>query len=150
MIWLVAVALAQIGGVEAALDELRKCLKDKVTPVQDYCTGIGDCSDECLSAAQDIQPTLETCCDEMADVLPAEAIEHCKTKVQSEPVLPSALECPTPASSSSDPFGSSESMGGMGSMVAMPAIAVVFLVIGGIMRRMARTKQSITQQPLLA
>merc|ERR1719277_1623518 len=147
MIWLVAVALGQMLLAEAALDELRKCLKDKVTPVQDYCTGIGDCSDECLSAAQDIQPTLETCCDEMADVLPAEAIEHCKTKVQSEPVLPSALECPTPASSSSDPYGSSESMS---SMVAMPAIAVVFLVIGGIMRRMSRTKNSITHQPLLA
>merc|ERR1712151_1153661 len=142
---------AQIGYVGATLDDLRKCLKDKVTPVQDYCTGIGDCSDECLSAAQDIQPTLESCCDEMSDTLPPEAIAHCKEKVQNEPVLPSALECPTPASSSSDPFGSVESMGGnTGSMVAMPAIAVVFLVIGGIMRRMARTKQSITQQPLLA
>merc|ERR1719277_2539388 len=140
MIWLVAVALGQMLLAEAALDELRKCLKDKVTPVQDYCTGIGDCSDECLSAAQDIQPTLEACCDEMADVLPAEAIEHCKTKVQTEPVLPSALECPTPASSSSDPFGSSNSM------VAMPAIAVVFLVIGGVLRRMSRNKNSITQQ----
>merc|ERR1719333_311023 len=110
---------------QATLDDLRACLKEKVTPVQEHCQDIGDCSEECLTAAEEIQPTLEVCCDEMSDILPPEAIAHCKEKVQNEPVLPSALECPTPASSSSDPFGSSESM--TGSMVAMPAVAVVFL-----------------------
>lgn len=127
--------------------------------MQDYCQGFGDCSEECMTAAQEIQPTLEACCDEMSDTLPPEAIAHCKTKVQTEPVLPNALEClpgnlPMSedfnggqiggASGSADPFGSSNSL------VAMPAIAVVLLAIGGILRRVSRNKSSITQQPLLA
>merc|ERR1719335_322820 len=116
LIFFVALSCAHLGLVEATLDELKKCLKEKVSPVQDYCQGFGDCSEECMTAAQEIQPTLESCCDEMADTLPPEAIAHCKEKVQSEPVLPNALECLPPASSSSDPFGSSASMN---SMVAM-------------------------------
>merc|ERR1711971_1480998 len=73
---------------------LKVCLKEKVMPVAESCTGDDACSDACLDVASNVSPTLESCCDEMIDIVRPQAIAHCKEKVRSQPVLQRALKCP--------------------------------------------------------
>merc|ERR1712151_564082 len=100
----------------------------------DSCQDIGDCSDECLDVAT---ATLDACCDSLHDsgVFPFSAIAQCKSSSQSEPVLDSVLQCSLPSSSSSNPFGSSSSL------VGVLAVAVAFLVIGTLFRRVANGRK---------
>merc|ERR1712176_1587057 len=105
----------------------------------DSCQDVGDCSEECLDVAA---AALESCCDSLGDsgILPFHAIAQCKSSSQSEPVLENVLECSLPSSSSSNPFGSSSSL------VGVPAVAVAFLVIGGLFRRVANGRKPPQQE----
>merc|ERR1712176_1129677 len=100
----------------------------------DSCQDVGDCSEDCLDV---VAAALDSCCDSLGEsgILPFHAIAQCKSSSQSEPVLEHVLECSFPSSSSSNPFGSSSSL------VGVPAVAVAFLVIGTLIRRVANGRK---------
>jgi hypothetical protein len=124
------------------------CLNSQMALLEDFCgQDLGVCSDECLTgAAQEIQPNLMLCCDELSGVASPEAIAQCRSNVQSANFLTEALECPSTASSSSDPFGSISSME---PMVAVPAFAAVLLAIGAMVRKVMNNKPNVRERQVL-
>jgi len=121
---------------------LQECLQEGMTEADDACAIEGDCSDDCLNIAA---ATLESCCKSLGDssIFPLSAIAQCNSYDQSEPILDNVLECSLPgsSSSSSNPFGSINSVS---SMVAVPAVGVVLaVVVSGLLRRVSNSKRSV-------